>query len=383
MRSVGIICEYNPFHNGHLYHLNKVKELYPNHVVILVMSSSFMQRGEASILNKWTKTKIALEHGIDLIIELPYVFSSQSADLFAKGSIQLLNHLQVEVLVFGSETNDLTLLNKIANLSFSADYDQLTKKYLSEGYSYPKALSNALKTITGKDINTPNDILAISYIKEIKRLKSKIKPITIKRTSDYHSLELKDDIVSASSIRQALKDSLDIKKFVPNITYNYLNHNLHFTEDYFPYLKYKILTEINNLHIYQTVDEGIENRIKKYIIQSNSLDELIFNIKTKRYTYNKIRRMLTHILCNFTKEEASSFDDIEYIRILGFNDQGRKYLNSIKKELTIPLITNYSKLNNKMLELEFRVTCVYSLVLKEKDKINLIESEFKNKPLIR
>src|SRR5690554_4139489 len=137
VRSVGIICEYNPFHNGHLYHLNKVKELYPNHVVILVMSSSFMQRGEASILNKWTKTKIALEHGIDLIIELPYVFSSQSADLFAKGSIQLLNHLQVEVLVFGSETNDLTLLNKIANLSFSADYDQLTKKYLSEGYSYP------------------------------------------------------------------------------------------------------------------------------------------------------------------------------------------------------------------------------------------------------
>ncbi len=117
MKSVGIICEYNPFHNGHLYHLNKVKELYPDHIIILILSGSFLQRGESSILNKWTKTKIALEHSIDLVIELPYFFSSQSADIFAKGSIQLLNHLKVEAIVFGSESNNIELLNKIADFN--------------------------------------------------------------------------------------------------------------------------------------------------------------------------------------------------------------------------------------------------------------------------
>ncbi len=383
MKSVGIICEYNPFHNGHLYHLNKVKELYPNYTIILIMSGSFMQRGEVSVIDKWAKTKIALEHGIDLVVELPFVFSSQSADLFAKGSIQLLNHLNVEDVVFGSESNNISLLNKIADLSLSSNYDDLVKDYLNKGFSYPKATFEALTELTGEVIDTPNDILGISYIKEIKRLKSNIKAISIKRTNDYHSQELDNNITSASSIRAALKNNKTIDNYVPNITYNYLNNKLHFIDDYFPFLKYKILTEINNLHIYQTVDEGIENRIKKYIVKSNSLEELVESIKTKRYTHNKIMRMLTHIMCSFTKEEASTFSDVEYIRVLGFNTSGRKYLNNIKKELTIPLVTNYSKLNNKMLELEFRATCVYASILNEKDKSELIESEYKLKPFIR
>ncbi len=382
MKSVGIICEYNPFYNGHLYHLNKVKELYPNHTIILIMSGNFLQRGESSIIDKWTKTKIALEHDIDLIIELPFVFSSQSADLFARGSIELLNHLKVEAIVFGSESNDINLLTKIANFSLSNEYNDLVKDYLNEGISYPKASSNALTKLTGEVIDTPNDILGISYIKEIKRLNSNIIPISIKRTNDYNSKELYNNNASAGSIRAALKNNQNVENYVPHITYNYLNDKLHFTKDYFPYLKYKILTEINNLNIYQTVDEGIENRIKKYIIKSNSLEELIENIKTKRYTYNKIMRMLTHILCSFTKEEASTFKHIEYIRVLGFSSKGKKYLNYIKKELTVPLVTNYSKLDNKMLELEFRATCVYASILNETDKTLLIENEYKNKPII-
>ncbi|MDD2392157.1 MAG: nucleotidyltransferase [Bacilli bacterium] len=382
MKSVGIICEYNPFHNGHLYHLNRVKELYPNYTIILIMSGNFLQRGESSIIDKWTKTKIALEYGIDLVVELPYVFSSQNADLFARGSIELLNHLNVEAVIFGSESNDIDLLDKIADLSSSDKYNKLIKIYLDEGLSYPKASSDALTKLTGEAIDTPNDILGISYIKEIKKLKSNIKPISIKRTNNYHSKKLDNNITSASSIRLALKNNLDIENYVPNITYNYLNNKLHFIDDYFPFLKYKILSEINNLHIYQTIDEGIENRIKKYIVKSNSLEELIDYIKTKRYTHNKIMRMLTHILCSFTKVEANSFKHIEYIRVLGFSENGRKYLNNIKKELTVPLVTNYSKLDNKMLELEFRVTCVYASILNEVDKTIMIENEYKNNPMI-
>lgn len=382
MKSVGIICEYNPFHNGHLYHLNKVKQMYPNSTVVLIMSSSFLQRGEPSILNKWDKTEIALKMGIDLVIELPYVFSSQSADFFAKGSIELLNHLNVDALVFGSETNDIDLLTNIANISLTDEYDVLVKRYLDKGHSYPTSSAKALAKLNVLTINTPNDILGISYIKEIIKLKSNIKPICIKRTNNYHSLKLNNDIASATSIRHVLAKGSDAKQYVPPTTYDYLKGNLHLIDLYYPFLKYKLLTEIDNLNIYHTVDEGIENRLKKYIVASNTLDELISNIKTKRYTYNKIRRMLSHILCNFTKEEARKFKHIEYIRVLGFNAKGRLYLNSIKKQLQIPLVTNFSKLNNEMLNLEFRVTGVYASILNENDKTKLIKREYKNQPII-
>lgn len=384
MKSVGIICEYNPFHNGHLYHLNEVKKLCPDHVIILIMSGNFLQRGETSIINKWDKTQIALDFGIDLVVELPFAFASQSADIFARGSIALLNYLKVDKLVFGSELDDITILNQLADIQVNnKDYNQIVKNYINEGINYPTALSKALYDLMGHKINTPNDILGISYIREIKKLNSGIVPFCIKRTNNYHSLELDSNIVSASSIRKALKESKNIEEYVPAIAYTYLQNNLHFIDDYFPFLKYKILTELNNLNIYQTVDEGIENRIKKYILPSNNLDELIMHIKTKRYTYNRLRRMFTHIMCNFTKEEASRYQHIEYIRILGFSGLGRSYLNKIKKDIEVPIVTTYSKLDNNMLALEFRTTCVYSAILKEKDKINFIESEYKNKPLIK
>ncbi len=381
MRAVGIICEYNPFHNGHLYHLNKVKEMFPKDVIILVLSGSFLERGETSIINKWDKTKIALAYGIDLVVELPFPFASQSADLFAKGSVTLLDHLKVDNLVFGSESDDIEKLKLLADIQLNnKDYDNLVKKFAGEGISYPTALSKALFTITGKHIDTPNDILGISYVREIMRLKSKIKPISIKRTNNYHSLELDNDIVSASSIRNALKNKQEIEKCVPKITYKYLQSNLHFIDDYFPFLKYKIITNINNLSIYQTVDEGLENRIKKYIIKSNSLDELITHVKSKRYTYNKIRRMLTHILCNFTKDEALRMKEIEYIRILGFSKVGQAYLKQIKKDIKVPILNNYIK-GNEMLDLELRTTAVYASILNEIDKTAMIESEYKNKPI--
>ncbi len=383
MKSVGIICEYNPFHNGHLYHLKKVKELYPDYTIILVMSSSFLQRGETSIINKWNKTNIALYHGIDIVVELPFVFSTQSSDIFAKGSIEILKHLKVDILLFGSESNNIELLNNIADIKLSKNYNQLVKKNLKNGISYPSAISKTVYELTNNKIDQPNDILGINYIMEIKKQKANIKPICIKRTNEYHSTDLNNEITSATSIRTAIKKNIDIKSYVPIITYQHLNNRLHFIDNYYPYLKYKILTEIDQLFIYNGVDEGIENRIKKYIINSNSLDELIMNIKTKRYTYNRLMRMFTHILCNFKKDDAKKWQNIEYIRILGFSKNGQKYLNKVKKNIDIPIVTNYSQIKNDMLDFEFKITCVYASILNEKDKIKLIKSEYKNSPLIK
>ena len=384
MKSVGIICEYNPFHNGHLYHLTKVKEMFPNHNIILVMSGNFTERGDMSIINKWDKTDIALHYGVDLVIELPFVFASQSADIFARGSIQILNHLNVEYLVFGSESNDLNKLIEMAQIQLEdKKYNSLVKSYMNEGVNYPTALSKALYDLTGKKIIKPNDILGVTYIREILRLNSKIKPITIKRNDNYNCTELEEFMSSATSIRYALKNNSDVSKQVPEYVLPFLEKNLYFIDNYFGVLKYNILNNLDNLDNFQTVDEGIDNRIKKYIITSRNLDELILKIKTKRYTYNKINRMFTHILCNFTKEEANEFEDIEYIRVLGFNNKGRLYLNSIKKDIKIPIITNFSSIKNKMLDIEFRTTCVYASLLDEKEKIKLIESEYKNSPIIK
>lgn len=382
MKSVGIICEYNPFHNGHLYHLNKVKELFPNYTIILVMSGNYTERGETSILNKWDKTDIALTYGVDLVIELPFVFASQSADIFAHGAIAILKELNVDYLVFGSETNDIDKLKEMASIQVNnRSFDKLVTDYLSDGVNYPTAISKAIFDLTHKKVSKPNDILGVTYIKEIIKQKANIKPICIKRNDNYNCTELSDFLSSATSIRHAIQNGVDVKNEVPERTYHFLDKKLHFISDYFPIIKYNILNNLDDLKKFQTVDEGIDARIRKYIINSRSLDELILKIKTKRYTYNKLNRMFTHIMCNFTKEEADLFTDITYIRVLGFNPNGRLYLNNIKKDVNIPIITNFSSIKDKMLDIEFRTTCVYASLLDEKEKITLIESEYKNSPI--
>lgn len=383
MKSVGIICEYNPFHNGHLYHLKKIKELYPDYIVILVMSGNFTQRGDISIINKWDKTDIALTAGIDLVIELPFAFATQSADTFAKAAIEILNYLNVNNIVFGSESDDIKKLLEVAKLQINnKKYDKLVREYLTEGINYPTALSKAIKELSGIRISKPNDILGISYIREILKLNSNIKPVCIKREIDYNDNILYENITSASSIRYALKNNDEITNQVPKYVIPYLNKCI-FIDDYYSFLKYKILSDKNRLNIYKTVDEGIENRINKFIINSDTFDELILKVKTKRYTYNKLNRMFTHILCSFTKEESEQYDHIEYIRVLGFNSKGRLYLNNIKKIVKVPIITNYSSIKSNMLDLEFRSTCVYASIFNEQEKQKLIEMEYKSYPIMK
>lgn len=377
MNIIGIIAEYNPIHLGHIYQINKIKEQFPNSIIIVITNTCFTERGEVSILNKWDKTKICLDNNIDIVIELPFAFATQSADIFAKGALEILNKLKINILAFGSESNDLDKLEMIVDAQLNnKNYDNKVKEYLKKGINYPTAMSKALNDLLNYTITDPNDLLGISYIKEIKKNNYPITPFTIKRIGNYHEKEINNNIISASLIRTLLKNNNDINPFIPHNTINYLYKNISI-ETYFPYLKYKIIST-NNLSIYQTVEEGIENRIQKVIHNSNSWEELIKNIKTKRYTYNKINRMLLHILTSFTKEEANNIK-IDYIRILGFNQQGKEYLNKIKKDIDVPYITSYKKNISKLLDLEQRITSIYYLPINPIETIN----EYKRKPIIK
>ena len=369
MDVIGVIAEYNPFHNGHLYQINKIKEMFPNSTIVAIITGYFSQRGDSSLINKWDKCEIAIKNGVDLVVELPFKYSVQSADTFAYAAIKLLNELKINYLVFGSESNNVEKLKITAKTQLSETYQNLIKEELKKGINYPTALNNALLSITKEKIDTPNDILALSYIREIIKQKANITPISIKRTNNYHDINLNDTVTSASSIRENILKK-DITKYVPNNSVNYLKTNLSFVENYFPYLKYKIISEIDSLDKYLDVDEGIENKIKKVIYKSNSLDELINNTKSKRYTYSKLKRMYIHILTSFTKEENEN-KTLDYIRILGFNSKGQKYLNKIKKEINIDVYTKF----NKNLEYELKIANIYSIIFDNKYKDEIIKKE--------
>ena len=374
---IGIIGEYNPIHLGHIYQINKIKKTYPNSLIILITNTAFTERGDVSILNKWDKTKISLENNIDLVVELPFPYATQSADIFANGALKILNYLKINILVFGSESNEIDKLSNIAKTQLTnKKYQEKVKDYLKTGINYPTALSKAIKDILGYTISEPNDLLGISYIKEIIKNNYPIIPITIKRIGSYYETETTTNIASASLIRKKIQENQSISQYIPNNTEKYLYKNLTL-ENYFPYLKYKIISE-DDLSIYQTVDEGIENRLKKEILNTNSWQELIEKVKTKRYTYNKINRMLVHILTSFTKEESKKIK-IDYIKILGFNTSGRNYLNQLKKEIKIPIITSYQKNFSQTLDLEHRASSIYYLPINQKFILN----EYNKKPIIK
>lgn len=331
MNSIGIIAEYNPFHNGHKYHIDKIKEKYPDSLIILVLNGYFTERGIISVMSKEDKTRISLEKGVDIVLELPFVFGTQAMDIFGFYSVKLLNELKVDHIIFGSESNDINLLNKVVDIQLNdPNYENNVKYYLSLGNNYPTSMKLALNI--NENISNPNDLLGISYIKAIRKINSNIIPETIQRTSDYHDILSDDFVISASNIREKLASGIDISKFVPPCALPYIKNVQNDT--LFNYLKFKILTD-KDLSIYLDVDEGLEYRILKYINSSQSFNELISNIKTKRYTYNKIYRMLIHILIGLTKEDNKKIS-LDYLKILGFTEKGKEYLNKIKKDISLP-----------------------------------------------
>lgn len=375
MKAIGIIAEYNPFHNGHIYQIQEIKKRFPEYPIIVVMSGNFTERGEPAIVNKWQRTKIALQNGIDLIIELPFPFATASADLFAHGAIAILKELQVSHLVFGSESNNLEYLQKAAKIQIhNVEFEQKVKDMIKTGLPYPKVLANVIKEMTGLQITNPNDILAISYIKEILLQQSNIIPVPIKRTNSYHSKTLGDNnIASATSIRHAIENKIDINLFIPIGSLN--NCTLHSKQEYFNYLKYQIYASWNSLESFHGMDRNLVKKIKKEISSVETIDELIQKIKSKNYTYQRLSRTLLYILCGYKKELAKQFQDPTYIRILGFNEKGKNYLHLIKKNVSLPILSHYKDIDNTMLALESQVSNIYQ-INKSKPK-----QEYQEKPI--
>ena len=375
MKIIGIIAEYNPFHLGHKYRIDKIKEIYKDSIIIAIVSSCFTERGDISILNKWDKTKICLDNDIDLVIELPTLYSTQSADIFAKYALKILNELKINILAFGSETNDIELLKRMAEIQlYNKEYDELVKKYIDEGMNYPTATSKALNKLCNNKIEKPNDLLALSYIKEIIKNKYEITPLSIKREDNYHSKKTINKYASANLIRTMYQNNENIRELIPKDTEKYYYKVS--MESCYKYLKYKIESE-NDISNYLSIEEGIDKRIKKYISESKSWNELVSNVKTKRYTYNRVNRILLHILLNIKKEDNNKEP---YIKILGFNSKGRTHLNNIKKKTNLRIFTKYKSNTNEVLDIENTCTKIYSIVVNDNE---LIKKEYKQKPIIK
>jgi len=398
VKVLGIIVEYNPFHNGHLYHLKESIKLSGADKVICVMSGNFIQRGEPAIINKWARTKMALSAGIDLVIELPTVYAMASAEYFAFGAVKLLDSLGiVDYLCFGSECGNIHALDRIAEVLSDEplDYKGFLKQNLSKGLSYARCRELALvqyfneitipSSETSALLNNSNNILGIEYLKALKRIKSDILPLTITRkNNDYNSLLLSGSISSATAIRKSIFDNElqmqdnELVNSLPDFSLStikdeFTNGRGPIYPEKFSNIILSIIRSSSREHLKSLpyVSEGIENRIKVAAENSGTLEELISNIVTKRYTKTRIQRILFSLATGMSSSEFDSFNKHggpQYIRVLGFSKKGQDMLSKTKKATTIPIIMktadfkrSCNPLLRRMLEIEAHATDIYVL----------------------
>ncbi|MDY6062200.1 MAG: nucleotidyltransferase family protein [Erysipelotrichaceae bacterium] len=365
MKIAGIIAEYNPLHNGHILHIEKTKQLTNCDLLIAVISGNFNQRGTISIIDKQTKIQSALKHGVDLVLEIPTTSVLSNADIFAKGAIDTLKLCDIDYLVFGSETNNLKELKEIAHLNINVNH---LKENLKAGLSFPQSYG----LLSGKF--EANDILAISYLKELKN--SPITPLSIKRHISYHSDEI-NDISSASAIRKAVKNNIDYHITTPlNIT------KPQFNEKYFSYLQ-TLLTTANSQELKEIylIDEGIENHLIKCIANSDNYDDFINKAITRRYTKARIERSLIHIMMNNKKTAVKNLPEINFIRVLGFNKKGQNYLKKLKTKTNVAV--NFNQIPKEYRELFYKAALLYAHNLDKDHRKNILDQEIKGPIIIK
>lgn len=399
MEIAAVIAEYNPFHNGHLYQLNTIREKLGADRIIVVMSGNFTQRGIPAIIDKFDRCKMALGNGADVVFELPVYYATGSAEFFAQGAVSLLDKLGVvDILHFGSEDGTIDTLFSCANiLADEPDtFKQSLQSALRDGLSFPSAQAKALSEELSKSpisfkpdnlsqtIALPNNTLGIEYIKALLQRKSTITPATIKREGNqYHELTLSDEqLASANAIRSFLyklnsapfndkdayfsslseqtkkADFLTIKNQLPSSVYNYLvdksNHEFLFSDDFSAVLYYKLLSTLQSgkgLESYYDVTEPISDVISKNLSGFTTMSDFCLACKSKNLTYNRISRCLTHILLDLKQEQIAAYkasDYASYARLLGFTEQGKDVLKAIKANSSIPVIT---KLPNALKDL--------------------------------
>ena len=335
---VGLVVEYNPFHNGHLHHIQEIDKLFEDNIKIAVMSGDFVQRGEPSLLNKFEKTKVALSQGIDIVIELPAFYSCQSAEIFARGSVNILDKLSCSHIVFGSESNDLDKLKRIATISLTKEFELSLKGFLAEGFSYPTAFSKAL---FDEKLGS-NDILALEYLKAIKVLNSKIIPHSIKREKTGYYDDEKENFASASYIRKKIlsldKDKINLsfaKDLVPKFSFDTLEKNFFYLislENFYDLIRYEILKNKEDLKNIQDMEVGLENRLYESALKNLDFNCFFNEILSKRLTISRLQRILLHILLGLTEDVTNNTKfSIPFVKILGFSKKGQEYLNFLKK----------------------------------------------------
>lgn len=357
-RIYGLIAEFNPFHNGHKLFIDSIREKYHPDVLIAVMSGNFVQRGDFAILDKWQRAQLAVDNGIDLVVELPLGYAVEPAELFAAGSMQLLQQLGIDTLVFGTETEaDFTTeANKILRVddNFQPDYQKnsatnLTDFYQSFGIDIAKA---------------PNQLLGLNYVLQIQKNHWPIQVKTIQRSPSNYS---------ATKIRRNLRSKQPVDDLVPENVWQALQTGpLVGWDDYFPFLKYRILSSsIGELHqIYQMV-EGLEYKLQKEILTSNNFSKFIEQVKSKRYTMARLRRLMIYTLLNVKESDINEIYQNPYLRILGFNSVGQKYLNTLKKQ-DIKLITRVGKKEQAILDLEIRGDRIVQLITNQEQNFGKI-----------
>ena len=393
---LGIIAEYNPFHNGHKYHLEENKKKSNSDYVVAVITGNYTQRGSCSIINKWQKAKMAKENGIDLIIELPVIYSISSAENFAYGAIKILDSINVSNLSFGAECESLETLSKIANILYNepSEYKSYLSTELSAGLSFPKARSNALNRYMNSDItkiiNSPNNILGIEYLKALKRINSRIEPFIVTRQETNHNdKNIKENFASSSSIRNYINTNTNydlLKSVMPINSFNILIENINngtFVNNIYSFEK-EIMYVLRKMDIQEIKDlpdvsEGLENGIKKAANSCNNLTDFLSKIKSKRFTLTRIQRILLYSLLDITKTDMQlSKNIIPYVHILDFNSKGKELISEIKKS-NPNIITSVKKFKENckdhnlvhILEKDILATNIYTLGYKKNSFGNL------------
>ena len=409
-KTVGIIAEYNPFHNGHYYHLQATKEITGAEYCVAVISGNFTQRGDTSIVNKWAKAYMAICGGADLVIELPTVYSISSAENFASGAVKILDNLKVvDAISFGAEANDLATLNNIANVLYEEPkaYTNILSHELKKGISYPAARENALMMYLNdikryaNTLSSPNNILAIEYLKALKIQKSKLEPIMIKRKKVYYNdNKIVDDFASATAIRKLLQDGeyANLRKVIPRSSYTIIGQESRKGGMVLSLAKYEkeIIYALRKMTVEEIADlpdvsEGLQFAIKNAANEANNLKDLISNIKSKRYTQTRIQRILLYALLGIDKKlMENSRKVVPYVRVLGFTQKGKSLLSEIsRRNPKLNIITSLKKYMNQnqnknkvlaeMLEKDIFATDVYTLGYIGDSKANL---DFTNNMII-
>lgn len=387
MNIYGVVSEFNPFHNGHEHLISEIKKIKNEKIIIAVLSSSFVQRGEPAILSKWDRANLALEAGVNLVVELPFLFSCQNAEVFSKGAIGILNNLKITDLVFGTEEDNIDKLLNISKslLNNSERINSLLKIKLNEGKSYIVSKNEALVelNILSKEevgiISKPNNILAVEYINAVLSLNPKINIKNINRIGAQHdSLEPKGNIASATFIRKLIEHDLNYEKYLPEYSLNSLNNiNLPNTQMLLKLLQYKFISDKDKIKNCLEYEDGLENRINKFLYEKLEFNDFIEKVSSKRITKSRIRRLIISYLLDVYKEDVfKALNNNEYIRILGMDKTGMSYLKNFNNEYINKFknIEKSKEWTKAIGSVEIKATNLYSLLNSEPNNLDYTTS---------